>query len=208
MLSYISKYSPNMSDDSAVKLIINFAINMLWFRSIRNLEYINSEINAEFIDDYIINKNLLNELESFFRSNQIDFHLVETQTINRKIICVKYKNGLAPLVDVASTGTMSLYLFFYWMHKVDKLSFLFIDEFDAFYNNGLSLDIINYLNSKPEFQCIVTIHNSYLVGNDIKRLDCYFMLKANKIKSFADSINRVIRQAHNLEKMMLGNEFE
>ena len=40
------------------------------------------------------------------------------------------------------------------------------------------------------------------------RPDCYALLKNNKITSFADSTKKIIRQGHNLEKMMLGGEFE
>ena len=40
------------------------------------------------------------------------------------------------------------------------------------------------------------------------RPDCYFMIKDNEITSFADSTSRVIRQGHNLEKLMVSGEFE
>ena len=207
ILSYINKYSPNLKDDSAIKLVVNFARNMLWFRSVRNFEYINGEIAVENIDDYIIRNDLIHELEVFFKECGLEYNLIVRRNINKPILCVKYANGVAPLTDVASTGTMSLWLFFYWMHKIENLSFLFIDEYDAFYHYDLSLSILKKLNSNNSFQSILTTHNSFLAGNDIMRPDCYFIIKDNKIKSFADSTNRVIRQAHNLEKMMLSNEF-
>lgn len=55
---------------------------------------------------------------------------------------------------------------------------------------------------------MLTSHNTYLINNELMRPDCYAILKNGKITSFADSTNKTIRQAHNLEKMMLGGEFQ
>ena len=94
------------------------------------------------------------------------------------------------------------------MNRTNNISFVFLDEFDAFYHYKLSTYILNYVNSKNEFQSILTSHNTYLVSNELMRPDCYLWLKDGKITSSADSTTKNIRQAHNLEKMMLGGEFE
>ena len=47
-----------------------------------------------------------------------------------------------------------------------------------------------------------------LISNELMRPDCYMILKNGHITNFADKTNKTIRQAHNLEKMMLGGEFE
>lgn len=39
---------------------------------------------------------------------------------------------------IASTGTRSLALFYYWYIRMEQASFVFIDEFDAFYHFELS----------------------------------------------------------------------
>ena len=44
----------------------------------------------------------------------------------------------ADFFKIASTGTRSLALFYYWYICMEKASFVFIDEFDAFYHFELS----------------------------------------------------------------------
>lgn len=39
----------------------------------------------------------------------------------------------ADFFKIASTGTRSLALFYYWYIRMKNASFVFIDEFDAFY---------------------------------------------------------------------------
>ena len=88
----------------------------------------------------------------------------------------------------------------------DKLQFLYLDEFDAFYHLNLSQAVLNRVNSDPSYQSIVTTHNPYLADNAIMRPDCYLNLKDGVIKSFADSTNRIIRQGNSLEKMVLSDD--
>ena len=54
-------------DDSAVKMMIEFVNNMLWFRSLRSNEFIGIMSNGENLDDFIINNRLLKEFEAFLR---------------------------------------------------------------------------------------------------------------------------------------------
>lgn len=197
-----------LDNNSPVKRIVDFASNMLWFRSIRYFEYIAPNVSSENINDYIIKNNLISELEDYFKSFGLNYKLSRFNSFGKEIIIANFDNGSAPLQDVASTGTMSLWLFFYWMHKNTNISFLFIDEFDAFYHYELSKNILMSTIKNNNFQSVFTTHNVFLCDNDIMRPDCYFIIKNNKITSFADSTNKVIRQGHNLEKMMISGEFE
>ena len=94
------------------------------------------------------------------------------------------------------------------MNRTENISFVYLDEFDAFYHYELSEYILKYVNNKSEFQTVLTSHNTYLIDNELMRPDCYAIMGKGKITSFADSTNKVIRKTHNLEKMMLGGEFE
>ena len=197
-----------LQNNSPIKRIVEFASNMLWFRSVRNFEYITPNVGVEDINDFIIKNNLVLELQNFFKGIGLNYNLSRYNNLGKEIVIANYENGSAPLVNVASTGTMSLWLFFYWMHKNNNISFLFIDEFDAFYHYELSKNIlINTINNN-NFQSILTTHNAFLCDNDIMRPDCYFIIKNESIKSFADSTSKVIRQGHNLEKMLISGEFE
>ena len=208
VLKYIYNNTLYWEENSSVKLLMEFVNNMLWFRSLRSNEFMGVMANREDMKDFIINNRLLSKFELFLKECGQDYKLCEINEVGRKIIGVKYKNYTARFDVVASTGTESLWLFFYWMNRTTNISFVFLDEFDAFYHYELSTFILNYINNKTEFQSVLTSHNTYLINNELMRPDCYAILKNGKITSFADSTNKTIRQAHNLEKMMLGGEFE
>ena len=208
VLKYIYNNTLYWPENSTLKLLMEFVNNMLWFRSLRTNEFMEIMANREDMNDFIINNRLLGSFEKFLKGCGQDYRLCEINEIGRKIIGVKYKNYTARFDVVASTGTLSLWLFFYWMNRTNNVSFVFLDEFDAFYHYELSTYILKYLNKRTEFQSILTSHNTYLINNELMRPDCYAILKNGKITSFADSTNKTIRQAHNLEKMMLGGEFQ
>ena len=50
-----------------------------------------------------------------------------------------------PFFKVASNGTKALYTFFYWYKTSTDVSFMFIDEFDAFYHFELAESIVQVL---------------------------------------------------------------
>lgn len=206
-LKYIYANTLYWPEDSSVYLLMKFVNNMLWFRSLRRNEFMGVMTSGEDLHDFIINKNLLNDFQKFLKGCGQDYDLCEIQELGKKFIGVKYKNYKARFDYVCSTGTQSLWLFYYWMNHSKDISFVFLDEFDAFYHFELSTYILKYIN-KQEFQSILTSHNTYLIDNELMRPDCYSILKDGAVTSFADSTSKTIRQAHNLEKMMLGGEFE
>jgi len=208
VLKYIYNNTLYWNDSSPVKLLMEFVNNMLWFRSLRRNEFIGVMPNNEDMNDFIMNYRLLKKFENFLKNCGQDYQLTEMNEFGRKVIGVKYKNYTARFDAVASTGTQSLWLFFYWMNRTNNISFIYLDEFDAFYHYELSTYILKYINEKSDFQSVLTSHNTFLINNELMRPDCYSILKDGKITSFADSTNKTIRQAHNLEKMMLGGEFE
>ncbi len=208
VLKYIYRNTLYLKEDSTLKLFMEYVNGMLWFRSLRANEFMGIMPNNENINEFIIDNKLLTKFEKFLKHCGQNYKLCELEDAGRKTIGVKYKNYTARFDLVASTGTLSLRLFFYWMNKTDKISFIFLDEFDAFYHYELSANILKYVNSCTDFQSILTTHNTYLITNELMRPDCYAILKNGKITSFADSTSKTIRQAHNLEKMMLGGEFE
>lgn len=194
--------------DSGIKIFMEFVNNMLWFRSLKTNEFMGVMSNNENINDFIINNRLLKSFEQFLKDCGQNYNLCEINDMGKKTIGVKYKNYTARFDIVASAGTKSLWLLFYWMNRTKNISFIYLDEFDAFYHYELSVYVLKYLNNKTEFQTVITSHNTFLMTNDLMRPDCYLILKNGKIKSLADSTSKTIRQAHNLEKMMLGGEFE
>lgn len=203
-------YNNNMywDDESPIKLLIDFANNMLWFRSLKANEFVGVMSNGESLSDFIVNNHKVNDFQKFLKDCGQEYYLTIEERFGRKLLSVKYNNFIAPFEEVASTGTLSLWLFYYWMNRIDNISFVYLDEFDAFYHTKLSKYILKYINERSAFQSVLTTHNTYLADNNLMRPDCYTILANGKIKSFADRTTKVIRQAHNLERMMLGGEFE
>jgi hypothetical protein len=58
---------------------------------------------------------------------------------------------------------------------MEKASFVFIDEFDAFYHYELSESVQKRLRRIPGVQIFTTTHNTDLMSNDLLRPDCYFL---------------------------------
>lgn len=84
---------------------------------------------------------------------------------------------------------------------MEQASFVFIDEFDAFYHFELSESVQKRLGKISGVQIFTTTHNTDLMSNDLLRPDCYFLLKDNKIKAISDPTEKELRQAHDLQKM-------
>ena len=86
------------------------------------------------------------------------------------------------------------------------ISFLFIDEFDAFLHYEASAELVKKLNEMDNFQTILTSHNTYLMNNGITRPDSCFIMTTNTIKSLVDCTNREIRE--HVEKNIKNNEIK
>ena len=89
-----------------------------------------------------------------------------------------------------------------------SVSFVFIDEFDAFYHFEISKLVVEFLRDNKNLQVILTTHNTDGMNNDLLRPDCYFILNENKISSLADATEKELRCAHNLQKMYKAGAFK
>ena len=91
--------------------------------------------------------------------------------------------------------------------QTSNASFVFIDEFDAFYHFKLSFDVCDEL-FKKNCQLFVSSHNTFLMTNDLLRPDCNFVLKDNKITSLCNATDKELREGHNIEKLYRGGAFD
>lgn len=118
---------------------------------------------------------------------------------------------LVPFYDNASSGTialMNLYRKFVVFGRY--ASFMYIDEFDAFYHYEMAENLVKFFKNKyPECQIIMTSHNTNLMTNRLMRPDCLFILsREGKLTALCDATMRELREGHNLEKMYISGEFE
>lgn len=208
-INYIGRTVP-LPASHPIKFITEFADGMLWFRSVRNNEFMGVEGNPENLNSYLGDPSRIAEFNKFLKECGLDYDLGTYYDISGKnlLISAKYKNRDLNFFSIASAGTASLSLLYYWLTKAEnRTKFLFIDEFDAFYHYDLAEKILNLINGRSEFQSVLTTHNTYLMNNSFMRPDTYFQIENNKIVSLADSTNKVIREGNNLERMYRANEF-
>jgi AAA15 family ATPase/GTPase len=160
-------------------------------------------------EDIIEHKNL-NDFESFLNNVGIKCKLAIKDDGDRKKIDFIFKNKKIPFSNIASSGTKSLLLFYFWYQRLKEnssISFLFLDEFDAHYHHSLSKTIIEKLKEISNTQIILTTHNTSIISNDLLRPDCYFLMYEDGIKSLSNSTAKELREAHNIEKMYKAGSF-
>ena len=206
ILKYVITNS-SLQDDHPLYQMLRFVTNMLWFRSLDENRYIGYKSKSSDYIDFIFEGTMLNELEAFLHQAGIHDGLVAKEDVdgNKRL----YFNTRVPLpfFKVASSGTKALYTFFYWYKTAADVSFMFIDEFDAFYHYELAETIVGLLEKMSGFQTILTSHNTNLQTNRIMRPDCYFILTGDKLTSFTKATKRELREGHNLEKLYMSGEF-
>lgn len=185
---------------------INFVDNMLFFASLDGNFYQGFKKGNGTISDEIISNGKLKDFENFLKKVGINYNLIEKEVGKEKKIYCKFKSGEVDFFEIASKGTCSLTLFYSWLISLDKVSFVFIDEFDAFYHIDLAKRVVEEL-LKLNVQAILTTHDTTIMTNDLLRPDCYFILSEGKIKSLPDLTEKELRQAHNLEKMYRAGAF-
>ena len=78
-------------------------------------------------------------------------------------------------------------------------SFIYLDEFDAFYHYEMSENVMNFLKKKyPKCQIIMTSHNTNLMTNRLMRPDCLFILsRTGTLTSLCNATERELREGHN-----------
>ena len=149
----------------------------------------------------------MREFESFLHASGVEDNLVvKTNVDGKQMLCFDTDTPL-PFFRVASSGTRALYTFFYWYKTAKDVSFMFIDEFDAFYHFELAESIVTILEKMSGAQVVLTSHNTNLLTNKIMRPDCYFILTKDKLTALANATTRELREGHNLEKLYMSGEF-
>lgn len=88
-----------------------------------------------------------------------------------------------------------------------KVSFAYIDEYDAFYHFELSQELVRLLKGLENTQVFISTHNTDLLSNEILRPDAYFEIEDNKISSLDKRTDKELRKAHNLQKMYKAGSF-
>ena len=209
VLKYIYRNTPQ-SQDSPIHFVMDFVSRMLYFRSAHDgNRFIGFFDRTDYIDQFIINNDLVKDFQRFLKEDAgIDMKLdVESNTFQKILVQkLKYKN--IPFESNKSSGTHSLELYYYWSRRFDQVSFLFIDDFGMDHHYRLAKTMMLRTTESVDVQTVLTSHSTGLMTNDIMRPDSYLLLDDGRLRSLADSTDRLLREAHNLEKMFRNGEFD
>lgn len=212
IISYISKNS--ILEENIINNTFNkfkkFINGMLYFRSLNDRCYIGFEQGSRHITNDIVNRDNLEDFEELLNNAGIRCKLESQVNDSKNELFFVFKNKKINFHEIASSGTQSLILFYFWYQRLKEdegITFLFIDEFDAFYHHLLSKTVINKLKEITNTQILLTTHNTSLLTNDLLRPDCYFLMYEDKINSLSNSTPKELREAHNIEKMYKAGAF-
>jgi AAA15 family ATPase/GTPase len=219
VLKYIkSNAILDKSDETtALFLFFDFVDKMLFFRNLDDRQYAGYEVGGHLLFDEIVRKNHFDDFKFFLANAELPSNIIFTKTANRTKVSFKYKttqreNLLIDFFDNCSTGMKSLTVLFYWLQNAlfneKPPSFIFIDEFDAFYHQRLSEYVINVIKKIKDCQFILTTHDTGVMSNDIMRPDCLFLMHKDKIESLSSLTDKELRFAHNIEKMYRAGAFD
>lgn len=207
-IRYNSELEKNEEND-IFYAFFEFIEKMLFFRSLGKNEYIGLENGNTNLEDDIINRDKVADFESFLNKAGIERKLKVIRHLGEKHLYFDFGKKQIRFSDIASQGTIALTLFYFWLQKIkeiNRVSFLFIDEFDAFYHHELSELLVKELK-KTDVQFILTTHNTSIMSNDLLRPDCYFVMNKEKIASLPNLTDKELREGHNLEKIYKANGF-
>ena len=196
--------------DSPVSFIMDFVSRMLYYRSCQDgNKFMGLMRNVVDIENFIIKNGLVADFEKFI--NDMTGMGVKIKAfknpVSQSLLQVFPKKELY-FHPIASSGTIALELYYYWSKSFNDISFLYIDEFDAYYHFELSAKILKNTIDNVRAQTVFTTHNTMLVGNDFTRPDCCLKIDDGELVSFADSTTRELREGHNIEKMLRNGAFD
>lgn len=192
---------------------IRFVDKMLYFRSLESNNYLGLEMGRHLITPDIVERGNVDDFERFLNEAGVICKLCVMKTQGNdglvEDIGFDFGNKKIPFYGIASTGTKSLALFYYWLQRFkdnECVSFIFVDEFDAFYHHSLSMLIVREMK-KAGAQVVITTHNTNVMTNELLRPDCYFIMDEKGVTPIYEKTDKELREAHNIEKMYKAGTF-
>ena len=206
VINFLTASFPFSQDHYIVKLVL-FVNSMLWFKNLDSREFIGMETASFNLEEFIIQNHYVDDFAEFLsKVSEQHFIFVTPKEGDKNLYCEIGGNSI-PFLLIASTGTQALELLYVWIKRMSAASFVFIDEFDAFYHFKLAFEVCKQLFNL-NCQVFTSSHNTYLMTNDLLRPDCNFILQDNKIKPLQACTEKELRFGHNIEKLFRAGAFE
>lgn len=212
IITYVQNNSSLCDDinNSIFFEFIKFVEGMVCIQQTPNtaVNYVGVKPTHKGVFEQIIDGNGIEEFQDFLNDFGIKCKLDIQEDLNRKRVVFVYDHGKIDFISSCSSGTRAITLLYCWLERIrdGRVTFAFLDEFDAFYHHKLSKKIADYIFKTPA-QIILSTHNTSIMSNDLLRPDCYFEIKGGKIRPLHELSDRELRKAHNLEKMYRSGAF-
>ncbi len=198
------------NNDSILIKLANYVRRMIMINAGNGIFRLSGRANDGFYES-LEKRDKLKDLELFLNEMGIECRLVLKKLPDGQRKLYFKHERLVPFSETASSGTLALVeLYRRLIPGVWKPSFIYLDEFDAFYHYEMSERVIRFFKNKyPKCQIIMTSHNTNLMTNRIMRPDCLFILSGTgTLTPLCNATSRELREGHNLEKMYISGEFE
>ena len=210
VLRYIAN-NTCQQDGSPISAIMDFVRGMLYVQSIEGGDrHIGLTYGTESPQDYIVRNGFVDDFRRFLNElagSDLDLSIAAIVGCPQRMV-IRTKNKMLDFEDSASRGTRMLMLHYYWMKHLKDVTFMYLDEFDAYYHFEPAEKVLVHFLKDPGFQCVFTSNNTALVSNRIMRPDCYLVMDSRGITALPDLTDREIREGNNLEKLLRGGEFD
>lgn len=205
VINFLTASYPFPQEHYIVKMIL-FVNSMLWFKNLDSRDFIGLETATFSLEDFIIQNKYVEDFSEFLaKVSEQHFIFVPQKEGDKNLFCEIGGNAIS-FQSIASTGTLALELLYVWIKRMSLASFVFIDEFDAFYHFRLSYEVCKQLFNL-NCQVFTTSHNTFLMTNELLRPDCNFIIANNKIKALVDCTEKELRWGHNIEKIYRAGAF-
>lgn len=199
-----------LNSDSILIELANYTRRMLMITAGNTMLRTSRRMNDSFYE-LLEDSNRLKDLEYFLNEMGIACKLILQKLPDGQRELYFEHEKLVPFYETASSGTLALVdLYRRLIPKNWDPSFIYLDEFDAFYHYEMSEKVINFFKRRyPKCQIIMTSHNTNLMTNRLMRPDCLFVLsRAGALTALCNATERELREGHNLEKMYISGEFD
>ena len=199
-----------LNSDSILIRLVDYVIRMTMFTVSSSLMGFPRKINDSFYE-LLENSEKLKDFEEFLNAMGIECSLVLKKLPDGQMELYFAHEKLITFFKNSSSGTLELVtLYRRLVSRVWEASFIYLDEFDAFYHYEMAENLIRFFKIKyPKCQIIMTSHNTNLMTNRLMRPDCLFILsRVGTLTALCNATERELREGHNLEKMYISGEFE
>ena len=130
LLKYVKNNSVRLEENKFNSCFIKFfefIEGMLFFRSLQENMYIGLETgSSDFISD-IIEKGNVSDFERFLNSAGVECKLAVVKESDKDVLAFDFNGKTISFYQIASQGTRSLTLFYYWLQRLrdeSRVSFL------------------------------------------------------------------------------------